>query len=64
MTTINETFATQINQSVESLFASMQERMPVGDMQRVREAYALAAEAHSQQRCKTGEQTWTVSYQE
>ena len=44
---MNETFATQINQSVESLFASMQERMSVEDMQRVREAYALAAEAHS-----------------
>ena len=55
VTTMNETFTTQINQSVESLFASMQERMSVEDMQRVRQAYALAAEAHSQQRRKTGE---------
>ena len=55
ITTMNETFTTQINQSVESLFASMQERMSVEDMQRVRQAYALAAEAHSQQRRKTGE---------
>lgn len=47
---MNEAFATQINQSVESLFASMQERMSVEDMQRVRDAYALATEAHSQQR--------------
>lgn len=52
---MNETFATQINQSVESLFTSMQERMSAEDMQRVRDAYALAAEAHSQQRRKTGE---------
>ena len=35
ITTMNETFTTQINQSVESLFASMQERMSVEDMQRV-----------------------------
>ena len=47
---MNKTFAIQMNQSVESLFASMQERMSVEDMQRVRDAYALAAEAHSQQR--------------
>ena len=52
---MNETFATQINQSVESLFASMRERISAEDMQRVRDAYALAAEAHSQQRRKTGE---------
>ena len=52
---MNETFATQINQSVESLFASMQERISAEDMQRVRDAYALAAEAHSQQLRKTGE---------
>ena len=52
---MNETFATQINQSVESLFASMRERISAEDMQRVRDAYALAAEAHSQQLRKTGE---------
>ena len=52
---MNETFATQINQSVESLFASMQERISAEDMQRVRDAYSLAAEAHSQQLRKTGE---------
>lgn len=35
ITTMNETFTTQINQSLESMFAGMQERMSVEDMQRV-----------------------------
>jgi len=45
----------RINKSIESLFANMQQRISAEDMQRVRAAYALAAEAHREQRRKTGE---------
>ena len=52
---MNDIYTTQISESIESLFANMEKRISVEDMQRVRDAYALAAEAHREQRRKTGE---------
>ena len=52
---MNDIYTTQINESIASLFANMEQRISVEDMQRVRDAYALAAEAHKEQRRKTGE---------
>ena len=52
---MNDIYTTQINESIESLFANMEKRISAEDMQRVRDAYALAAEAHKEQRRKTGE---------
>ena len=52
---MNNIYTTQISESIESLFANMEQRISVEDMQRVRDAYALAAEAHKDQRRKTGE---------
>lgn len=52
---MNDIYTTQINESIASLFANMEQRISVEDMQRVRDAYALAAEAHKDQRRKTGE---------
>ena len=46
---------TSIKESVEHLFKIMQERVSPEDMQRIREAYQLAAEAHKEQKRKTGE---------
>lgn len=54
-TTMNDIYTTQISESIESLFANMEKRISAEDMQRVRDAYALAAEAHREQRRKTGE---------
>lgn len=54
-TTMNDIYTTQISESIESLFANMEQRISAEDMQRVRDAYALAAEAHREQRRKTGE---------
>ena len=54
-TIMNDIYTTQINESIASLFANMEQRISVEDMQRVRDAYALAAEAHKDQRRKTGE---------
>ena len=52
---MNDIYTTQISESIESLFANMEKRISAEDMQRVRDAYALAAEAHREQRRKTGE---------
>ena len=52
---MNDNYTTQISESIESLFANMEQRISAEDMQRVRDAYALAAEAHREQRRKTGE---------
>ena len=52
---MNDIYTTQINESIASLFANMEQRISIEDMQRVRDAYALAAEAHKEQRRKTGE---------
>ena len=52
---MNNNYTTQINESLASLFANMEKRISAEDMQRVRDAYALAAEAHKEQRRKTGE---------
>ena len=52
---MNDIYTTQISESIESLFANTEQRISAEDMQRVRDAYALAAEAHREQRRKTGE---------
>ena len=52
---MNDIYTPQINESITSLFANMEQRISVEDMQRVRDACALAAEAHKEQRRKTGE---------
>ena len=52
---MNDIYTTQISESIESLFANMEQRISAEDMQRVRDAYALAVEAHREQRRKTGE---------
>ena len=52
---MNDIYTTRINESIASLFANMELRISAADMQRVRSAYALAAEAHKEQRRKTGE---------
>ena len=52
---MNDTYTTLINESVFSLFTNMEQRVSAEDMQRVRDAYTLAAEAHKNQRRKTGE---------
>ena len=52
---MNDIYTTRISESIESLFANMEQRISAEDMQRVRDAYALAAEAHKEQRRKTGE---------
>ena len=52
---MNDIYTTRINESIASLFANMEQRISAEDMQRVRDAYALAAEAHKNQRRKTGE---------
>ena len=43
------------NESIAALFANMEQRISAEDMRRVRDAYALAAEAHKEQRRKTRE---------
>ena len=52
---MNEIYATQIRNSVETLFSHMAERATEDEMSRIRAAYELAAEAHSKQRRKSGE---------
>ena len=52
---MNDTYTTLNNESVFSLFTNMEQRVSAEDMQRVRDAYTLAAEAHKNQRRKTGE---------
>ena len=52
---MNDIYTTRINESIASLFANMEQRISAEDMQRVRDAYSLAAEAHKEQLRKTGE---------
>ena len=52
---MNDIYTSRINESIESLFANMEQRISAEDMQRVRDAYALASEAHKDQRRKSGE---------
>lgn len=52
---MNDIYQARINEQINSLFANMQGRISDEDMVRVREAYAFAAEAHKEQRRKTGE---------
>lgn len=52
---MNDIYTTQINESIAALFANMEQSISAEDMRRVRDAYALAAEAHKEQRRKTGE---------
>ena len=48
-------YLTQINESVNRLFHSIEHRMTDEDMIRIRSAYELAKEAHKNQKRKTGE---------
>ena len=52
---MNDIYTTLINESISSLFTNMEQRVSAEDMQRVRDAYVLAAKAHKEQRRKTGE---------
>ena len=52
---MNDIYQARIDEQINSLFANMQGRISDEDMERVREAYAFAAEAHKEQRRKTGE---------
>ena len=52
---MNDIYTNRINESISTLFAKMGKRISAKDMLRVRDAYALAAEAHKEQRRKTGE---------
>ena len=52
---MKDNYTIQINESISSLFANMAQRVSLEDMERIREAYTLAAEAHKLQRRKTGE---------
>ena len=45
----------QIEQSIEALFNNISRRLSTEDMVRIERAYLLAAEAHSEQKRKTGE---------
>lgn len=50
-----ENYDQQIKQSVQAIFDMMSKRVSETDLQRIRDAYALAAEAHKDQRRKSGE---------
>lgn len=52
---MNDIYTQQINESIESIFANVEKRFSEEDMQRVRQAYELAFEAHKEQRRKSGE---------
>ena len=52
---MNDIYTQQINESIESIFANIRKRFSDEDMQRVREAYELAFEAHKPQARKSGE---------
>ena len=48
-------YIAHINESVSQLFHFLESRVSAEDMKRIRAAYALAAEAHKNQKRKTGE---------
>ena len=50
---MNDIYTNQINENIDSLFVHMALRISAEDMLRGREAYALASEAHKDQRRKT-----------
>ncbi len=52
---MNEIYALQIDNHIKSLFDYMSHRATEEELQRMYRAYELAAEAHSQQRRKSGE---------
>ena len=52
---MKDIYTARINEQISSLFANMQGRISEEDMVRVKDAYAFAAEAHKEQRRKTGE---------
>ena len=52
---MNEIYALQIDNQIKSLFDYMSQRVTEDELQRMYRAYELAAEAHSQQRRKSGE---------
>ena len=49
-------YFTKIDESVNRLFHSIEQRMSEEDMTRIRSAYELAKEAHKNQKRKTMEQ--------
>ncbi len=53
--TMNEIYTRQIDSSVQSLFDYISQRATPEEVERMRRAYDLAFEAHSQQRRKSGE---------
>ena len=48
-------YQAQIDQSVGALFENISRRLSAEDMVRIERAYLLAADAHSEQRRKSGE---------
>jgi GTP pyrophosphokinase len=48
-------YTQQIESSIQALFSNISQRLSTEDMVRVERAYLLAAEAHSEQKRKTGE---------
>ncbi len=48
-------YSQQIDNSIQALFSNISERLTTEDMVRVERAYLLAAEAHSEQKRKSGE---------
>ena len=52
---MNNIYTEQINKSLEALFTSIKGRFSAEDMQRVKDAYDLASEAHKEQYRKSGE---------
>jgi GTP pyrophosphokinase len=52
---MDEIYQTQITNSVESLFSYLSERATAEEVARMRRAYELAAEAHKEQKRKSGE---------
>ena len=52
---MEDLYTNQKEMNVSRLFCCMEQRVSAEDMQRIRAAYALATEAHKEQRRKTGE---------
>lgn len=52
---MDDIYTTRINENVNALFRSIQQRMTQQDMTRILDAYEFAAEAHKDQRRKSGD---------
>lgn len=52
---MEDDYKKKIQESAEAIFDIMSKRVPAEDLQRIRDAYALAAEAHKDQKRKSGE---------